>query len=147
MCNFALILLRQHCTFQNSVKCCPRGYRQLCIKNILRNAILILLGQRLTDQNSMQCCSRGSRQHWIRENPVQFCLNTLGTTLDRSKLFAMLSEMFQTTLHKKKVLFMLFIWIILDRTKPYAMLWERLQTTLYKKKSCPILSQYSTDNI
>ena len=49
----------------------------------------------------MQCCSRGSRQQYIRRNPVQCRLNTLGTTLHRPKPYAMLSELLQTTLHKK----------------------------------------------
>ena len=41
----------------------------------------------------MQCYLRCSRQHCIRKNPVQCCLNnTLGTTLHRSKSYAMLSE-------------------------------------------------------
>ena len=55
----------------------------------------------------MQCCPRGSRQHSIRKNPVQFCLNTLGKTLHRSKPYAMLSERPQATLHKKKSFSML----------------------------------------
>ena len=33
---------------------------------------------------------------------MQFCLNTLETTLHRSKPYAMLSERLQTTLYKKK---------------------------------------------
>ena len=44
---------------------------------------------------------RGSRQHCIRKNPVQFCFNTLGETLCRSKPYEILSERLQTTLHKK----------------------------------------------
>ena len=31
----------------------------------------------------VQCCSRGSRQHCTGKNPVQCCLNTLGTTLHK----------------------------------------------------------------
>ena len=34
-----------------------------------------------------------------KKNPVQFCLDTLGTTLHRSKLYAMLPEKLQTTLY------------------------------------------------
>ena len=45
----------------------------------------------------MQCCLRGSTQLCIRKNHVQCCLNTLGITLHRSKLYAMLSEWLQTT--------------------------------------------------
>ena len=49
----------------------------------------------------MQCCRRGSRQLFIRTNPVQCSLNTLGITLHRSKPYAILFEKPQTTLHKK----------------------------------------------
>ena len=100
LCNVVLILLGQHCTRKNPMQCCPRGSRQLCIrknlvqcclntlwttlhswkpyamlperpqttlyKKILCDAVLILLGQ---------LC--------IRKNPVQYCVNTLGTTLHR----------------------------------------------------------------
>ena len=43
---------------------------------------------------------RGSRQLCIWKNPVQCCLNILGTTLRRSKPYAILSERLQITLHK-----------------------------------------------
>ena len=59
------------------------------------------MGQHRTAGNPMQCCPRGSRQFCIRTNPVQCCLKTLGITLHRSKLYAILSERLQTTLHKK----------------------------------------------
>ena len=49
----------------------------------------------------MQCCRRGSRQLFIRTNPVQCSLNTLGITLHSSKPYAILFEKPQTTLHKK----------------------------------------------
>ena len=49
----------------------------------------------------MQCCLRGSKQHCIRENPGQYCLNTLGTKLHRSKPYAMLPQRIHRTLHKK----------------------------------------------
>ena len=49
----------------------------------------------------MHCYPRGSRQHCIRKNPAQCRLNTPGTTLHRSKPYAMLSEMLQAKLHKK----------------------------------------------
>ena len=39
LCNFALMLLGQHCTGQNPMQCCPRGSRQLCIR-----------------ENPVQCC-------------------------------------------------------------------------------------------
>ena len=66
------------------------------------NVVLILLGQHCTAQNPMQYCPRGSRQHCIRKNSVQCCLDTLETTLHRSKLYAMLPEKLQTKLRKKK---------------------------------------------
>ena len=64
--------------------------------------VLILLGQHCTGQNPMQCCPRCSRQHFIRKNFVQSSLNTLETTLHRTKAYAMLSEGLYITLHKKK---------------------------------------------
>ena len=116
--------------------CCPRGFRQLCIrkspaqfcfntlgttlhrskpyaiiserlqatmhkKTILCKIVLILLGQHCPAENPMQYCHRGSRQLCIRKTPVQCYLNTLGTTLRRSKPYTMLCERLQATLHKK----------------------------------------------
>ena len=52
----------------------------------------------------MQCCPGGSRQLCVRKNPVQCCLNTLGITWHKSKPYAILTERFQTTLQKKKIL-------------------------------------------
>ena len=72
------------------------------------SVVLILLGQHYRGQNPKQCCPRGSRQLCIRKNLVLCCLNTLGTTLHRSKLYAMLSMRLQTTIHRKKSLSMLF---------------------------------------
>ena len=126
--NVVLILLRQHCTGKNPMQCWPRGFRQHCIKKIVCSFALILLGQNCTGRNSMQCCPksstqhvvlilfgqhcadknpmqcwpRGSRQDCIKKSPVQFCLDTLGTTLNRPKLYAMLPEKLQTTMHQKK---------------------------------------------
>ena len=112
----------------------------------------------------MQCCPRGSRQLCIRNNPVQCCLNTLGTTLHRSQPYAILSERPQTTLHKKilcnfrlqtifhnKILcnFALMLWTTLHRSKPYAMLCERLQTKLHPKNpvQCCLKYSFTLDNI
>ena len=68
-------------------------------EKILFNVVLALLWQHCTGQNPMQCCQkRGSRQHCTGKDP---CLNTLGRTLHRSKLDAMLSERLQTLLHGK----------------------------------------------
>ena len=74
----------------------------MALKIILCNFTLILLGQHYTGQNSMQYCSTGSKQHCIRKDPVQFCLSTLGTTLDRLKSYTIISERLQAIMHKKK---------------------------------------------
>ena len=113
---------------------CLRGSRQHCIRKILSNVVLILVGQHCTGQNPMQYCSRGSKQHCMK-NLVQFRLNALGATLHRSKLYAMLPERLQTTLHKRKSCAMLSQYSLdnIAQLKPYAMLPERLQTTLHKE--------------
>ena len=82
----------------------------------------------------MQYCSRGSKKHCMK-NLVQFRLNALGTTLHRSKPYAMLPERLQTTLHKGKSCAMLSQYSLenIAQLKPYAMLPERLQTTLHKE--------------
>ena len=69
---------------------------------ILCNFALIHLGQHCTGQNSIQCCLTGFRQHGIRKNLVQFCLNTLETTLHRPWPYPLISERFQSTMRKKK---------------------------------------------
>ena len=70
---------------------------------ILCNFALVHLGQHCTGQNSIQCCLlTGFRQHGIRKNPVQSCLNTLGTTLHRPWPYPLISEKFQSTMRKKK---------------------------------------------
>ena len=89
-------------TIQCLVQCCPRGSRQHYTGKILFNVVLILLGQHRTGKSFAQCCPRCSRQHWTEKNPVQCCLNNLGTTFHRQKLCAMLSKKLQTTLHRKK---------------------------------------------
>ena len=38
-------------------------------------------------KNPMQCSPRGSKQYCIIKNPVQYCLNTTGTTLHNSMEF------------------------------------------------------------
>ena len=72
-----------------------RGGRKLCV-------VLILLGQQCTAENTMQYCLRGFKKNCVGKNPVQCFLNTLGATLNRSNLYAMLSKRLLTTLHKKK---------------------------------------------
>ena len=90
----------------------------------------------------MQCFLRSSRQHSISKNPVQFCLNTLGTTLHRSKTCdVMLPERGSRQLCiRKSPVQCCFntLGITLHSWKPYTMLPEKLQTTLNKKKSCAI---------
>ena len=112
------------------------------------NVVLILLGQHFTAENPRQYCLRGSRQHFIRKSFVQFCLNTLGTTLDRSKPYAIIYERLQATMHKKKscAKFSYTLGTTLHSWKPYAMLPKRLHTILYKKKSCVILPWYCCEN-
>ena len=63
------------------------------------------MGQHCTSQNPMKCCLRGSTQHCIRKNPGQCFLISLGTTLHRSKPYAMLSERVQIILHRKKIVY------------------------------------------
>ena len=78
----------------------------------------------------------------IAYEKVLFNVNTLRTTLHRSKPYAILSERLQTTLHRKSpVQYSLNTpGITLHRSKAYAVLSEKLQITLLKKKSCSILS-------
>ena len=47
LCNFALILLGQHCAGENPMQCFPRGSRQLCVRKMFHSmltayAILVL---------------------------------------------------------------------------------------------------------
>ena len=115
---FFLILLGQNplqwflnilCTAlqrKNSImQCCPKSSKQC--KN--KSSFWILLGQHCTVQNTMQCCLRSSMQHFIVKKPVKFCLYTLGTTLYRSKTYAILPKMLQTTLHKKILCYFVLI--------------------------------------
>ena len=85
------------------MKCCLRGPKNIVLEKNQRNVFLILLGQHLTAQNPMQYYLRGSREYFTRKNPIQCGFNTLGITLYRLKLYAMLSEKFKTTLYKKKL--------------------------------------------
>ena len=87
-------------------------------EKILYNVVLIPLGQHYTGKNPIQCCPWGSRQQCTGKNPIQYCLNTLGTlhrlkpytllsllswdNIAQEKLYAMLSQRLQTTLHRKK---------------------------------------------
>ena len=71
-------------------------------ENVLFHVVLKLFGQQSTGQNTVWCCPRGSRQHCIKKTPVQCILNTLGSILNRSKPYVMLSQRVQTTLPIKK---------------------------------------------
>ena len=62
------------------------------LEKVLFNAVFIHFVQLGTGQNPMQCFPRGLRQHCISKNPVQYCLNNIGTTLFRSKSYATFSE-------------------------------------------------------
>ena len=66
-------------------------------EKILFSIVLILLGK-----------------HYTGKNPAQCCLNTLGTTLHtgKTKLFAMLPKRHQTTLHRKKILFIVVLIVL-----------------------------------
>ena len=123
---------------------------KICEAAFCKTVTLILLGQQWTGKNLMQCFLRSSRQHSISKNPVQFCLNTLGT-LHRSKTCdVMLPERGSRQLCiRKSPVQCCFntLGITLHSWKPYTMLPEKLQTTLNKKKSCAIFSLYSRNNI
>ena len=83
----------------NLMQLYPRGSKQQCArKKILCKIVLILLGQHCTAESPMQCCQR---ELCVRKNPVQWCLNNLGTILHRSKPYAILFDRLQITLHKK----------------------------------------------
>ena len=70
--------------------------------NIAQQKLYAMFSQKFkTGQNFIQCCPRCSRQHWIKKIILKCCLNTLGTTLQRSKTYAMLPEKLQAALHKK----------------------------------------------
>ena len=111
----------------------------------------MLLGQHCTGQNPMHYCPRSSRQHYIRKNSVQCCLNTLETTMHRSKPYAMfcLRSSRQHCIRKNSVQCCLnTLGSTLHSLKPYAMLSERLQAALHMKKFCSmliLLGQHCTD--
>ena len=83
LCNFALMLLGQHCTGQNPMQCCPRGSRQLCIRENLVQCCLNILERLQTTLHKenvpfninglcnlgpMQCCYRGPKQHFTAKH-------------------------------------------------------------------------------
>ena len=65
----------------------------------LHKSCLLVMGQYYSGKNYVQCCPKDSRQQCTGKNPVQCCLSILGTTLHRSKPYAMLSLRLQTTMH------------------------------------------------
>ena len=62
----------------------------------------LIVGQYCISKTLVQFWPSNSRQHCTEKNPVQCCLNTLGTILHRQKPCAMLPKRLQTTLHWKK---------------------------------------------
>ena len=77
---------------------------QHCIGYFLPKGCLLAIGHHYTGKNFAQCCPRGSRQQCTGRNPVRCGLNTLETTLHRSKFYAMLSLRLQATMHGKNIL-------------------------------------------
>ena len=102
MFNATLILFGEHCTRRNLCNVVREATDSIVKENVMCNFILIPLGRHCTGRNPIQCCPRSFRQNCIRKNLVPNCLNTLETTLQRSKPGAMLCDRFQTTLYKKK---------------------------------------------
>ena len=90
--------------------------------------------QHCSGQKPMQCCKKGSRQHFMRKNPVQYCLNTLGTTLHNWKPYSMLPdpERLQTALHEQNPMFHSLLAAM--QSWSYGMISQRLQATLWRKK-------------
>ena len=113
LCNVVLILVKHHGTGQKLIQCRPTDFRQPSKTKILFNIALILLGQHpvqyfhntpgtvLHRKNCMGCHFRGSKQ-FHNKNSVNCGLNTIRTKLRKSKIYAVLSECLQSTLHKKK---------------------------------------------
>ena len=105
---------------------------------------LILSGRYCAGSNPMQFFPRGSRQPCISKNLVKCCLNSLGTTLHRSKLNEMLFERLQTALHRKSLAQCCLntpgTTLRRKKNHQHTMLPLRLQTTMNRKKSCLMLS-------
>ena len=113
LCNVVLILVKHHGTGQKLMQCRPTDFRQPSKTKILFNIALILLGQHpvqyfhntpgavLHRKSSMGFRFRGSKQ-FKNKNSVHCSLNTTRTTLGKSKIYAILCECLQSTLHKKK---------------------------------------------
>ena len=92
-------LTRQYSYASNVV---PVWSIQHCIGYFLHKSCLLDMSQHYNGKNLVQCCQRCSRQQCTGKSSVQCCLNTLGTTLDRSKPYTMLSLKLLTTMHRKK---------------------------------------------
>ena len=65
--NVVLILLRQHCTGQNTMQCCLRGSKQHCTGKILCKCCVNTHETTLYSKSPMQCCLRGFRLHYTRK--------------------------------------------------------------------------------
>ena len=61
MYNVVLILLRQNCTAENPMQCCPRGSRHLQTTLHKKNVPFNVSG--LWNLGPMQCCPKGFKQH------------------------------------------------------------------------------------
>ena len=61
MYNVVLILLRQNCTAENPMQCCPRGSRHLQTTLHKKNVPFSVSG--LWNLGPMQCCPKGFKQH------------------------------------------------------------------------------------
>ena len=96
LCNFALILLGQHCTDRCPMQCCPRGSRQYCIKKNPCNFALILLGQHCTAKTLCNVAGEACDNFAYEKCSVQ-CQRLM-----QSWSYALLSQRLLATLHRKK---------------------------------------------
>ena len=109
MCYFVLILLRHHCTGENPMQCCPKNSRQHCIIKNSVQCCLSVLGATLNRRNLCAILSGMLQAILHKKNCCP--INNLGTTLRRSRPYAMLCERFQETFCKKfrcKIFLILF---------------------------------------
>ena len=85
LCNVVLAVLRQHCTWFFSCLMLFGASRALLhkVSSVQYYPQNISWGN-IAQEKLYVCCPWGSRQRCIkRKNPLQCCLNTLGTTLHR----------------------------------------------------------------
>ena len=137
---------RQHCTGKYPGQCCSRVSRQHCTgkkplrcylnsscDNIAQVKILCNIVHKVPDNIAQEKILFNVVfillwQHCTGKNPVQCCLNTLGTTL-----------------HRKKILFN-FVLILSGqhrtRENPVECCLNTLGTTMHRWKSCSVLCWY-----